>query len=163
MKRFDLLVLGFPIPQGRPRVFTPKGDKFPVATDPPKSRKWKEEIRYAAQKKIEETGHQIWKEMPLYINLTFYVPRPKSLPKRIQQPMRRPDLDNLEKAVMDALQGMVYDDDSRIVLKISEKVFHPEGKIGVAISISEAKWDAPSNPGAHEREIAALRKGRSDA
>lgn len=154
MKKFNLLILGKPTPQGRPRGFIPKGGRHIVFTDPSKSRKWKDEIRYAAQKKVEETGHQMWKDTPLYVNLTFYLARPKSLPKKIQQPFKKPDLGNLSKSVEDGLTGIVYDDDARIVVEVHEKVFHPEGKIGVAISIEEAH-PAPLNPGKHERQIGA--------
>lgn len=139
MTQFDLTVLGDPVPQGRPRVFVPKGGKFPIATDPPKSRKWKQEIRYAAQKRVEESGHQMWKETPLFIEMYFFLLRPKSLSKKIHLPFRRPDLDNLEKAVLDALQGVVYDDDSRIVRKTSEKIFHPLGRCGVELTITDDK------------------------
>jgi Holliday junction resolvase RusA-like endonuclease len=36
---------------------------------------------------------------------------------------QKPDLDNLEKAVMDALKGIVYEDDAQVARKNSEKAW----------------------------------------
>ena len=54
---------------------------------------------------------------------------PKSTPKknipgmlaRYVRPTVKPDLDNLDKAVMDALNKVAYKDDSQIVAKVSKK------------------------------------------
>src|SRR3989304_3260779 len=54
-------------------------------------------------------------EVPLAMALTFHLPRPRSLPKRITEHTKRPDLDNLVKAIKDALRGIVYHDDAQIV------------------------------------------------
>ena len=137
MKQFELTVLGDPVPQGRPRAFVPKGQTRPRVYDPNNARKWKHQLRYAAQQAVEKTDFEMWRETPLTLVLTFYLHRPKSLPKRILYPYKRPDLDNLEKAVMDGLQGVVFDDDSRIVAKQTLKAFHPEGKVGVWITVWE--------------------------
>lgn len=70
---------------------------------------------------------------PIILNLLFYLPRPKahmgkkgvkaSSPKAH---MTKPDLDNLEKAVMDALTGVCWVDDRLIVGKSSVKRYADE-------------------------------------
>jgi len=59
----------------------------------------------------------------LEVTITFYLTRPKSLPKKITRPLSRPDKDNLTKLVTDALEGFAYDNDSRIVDSHEHKRF----------------------------------------
>jgi crossover junction endodeoxyribonuclease RusA len=59
---------------------------------------------------------------PLEMNLTFVMPRPKRLKLGGREPYdRKPDLDNMEKAVMDALNERIYVDDSQVCSKTSKK------------------------------------------
>jgi crossover junction endodeoxyribonuclease RusA len=53
---------------------------------------------------------------PLRVEFAFVMPRPTSLPKRKATPphIKRPDLDKLARAVMDALTGVVWRDDSQV-------------------------------------------------
>lgn len=53
-------------------------------------------------------------EGPVVVVVTFYMPRPANALKRLF-PDTRPDLDKLQRAVGDALSGVAYVDDSRIV------------------------------------------------
>ena len=57
--------------------------------------------------------------------LFFQMPEPKSMPKRDKGKAlphtKKPDLDNLEKAVMDAANGVVVQDDSQVCWKMSSK------------------------------------------
>ena len=52
--------------------------------------------------------------------MIFYMDRPESRRKDIWVPTT-PDLDNLEKAVLDALNGVAYEDDRYVVAKNSQK------------------------------------------
>lgn len=63
------------------------------------------------------------------------MPRPKQANKDLQWHTKRPDLDNLEKAVIDALQSAKwFKDDSQICHKKTEKTVAPVGeKPGVRI------------------------------
>lgn len=61
-------------------------------------------------------------EGPLQIDLTFIVPMPKSSGIKTKQmlngvilPIKRPDIDNLSYLVVNAMKGIIYDDDSQIV------------------------------------------------
>lgn len=50
----------------------------------------------------------------LKIEITFYIPKPKSAKKR-KFPAVKPDLDNYVKLVLDALNGLCYVDDGQVV------------------------------------------------
>jgi Holliday junction resolvase RusA-like endonuclease len=56
------------------------------------------------------------------VNVTFGIQRKKSWPKKWIYPPGKPDLDNYEKLLFDALEGLVYENDSRIVYKTSRKM-----------------------------------------
>ena len=103
-------VFGLPVAQGRPRAF-----KLPTGQirmhDPDTSKDWKRTV--LAQ--ILEHKPPAPVEGPLTMTLVFELPRPKSTAKRVQYPIKRPDLSNLLKAIEDALTGVVYRDDSQIV------------------------------------------------
>ncbi len=104
-----------PVAQERPRVrvMVPKGvDKKPFAIvyDPEKSKTFKKELGQLAK----DTMHK-WKiiEGPVRMSCKIYIKRPKSV-KRVY-PEVKPDLSNYIKGVEDALNGIVYTDDSKIV------------------------------------------------
>lgn len=117
---FSCRVLGYPVPQGRPRAFkTPQG--FVRVYDPENSRDWKRTVQ-----------SQVIAEWPrgippfdgaVSLDLVFFLPRPKSLPKKVLHHTKRPDLDNLTKAIQDAVRGIVYRDDAQVVELHVRKVF----------------------------------------
>jgi Holliday junction resolvase RusA-like endonuclease len=56
--------------------------------------------------------------------LVFILPRPKSAPKRTGSRLphcKKPDAENLAKSVLDALSGLLYDDDRQIWRLVVEK------------------------------------------
>jgi len=63
------------------------------------------------------------KDIPLYLEATFYRPRPKSLAKRVVLPVQRPDIDNYTKLLTDALEKFVYANDSQITMMLVKKRF----------------------------------------
>mgnify|MGYP001602118616 FL=1 len=108
--KFEVRIYGLPVAQGRPRAFKLPSGQIRVY-DPQKSRDWKRTVQgQALMCKPERllVG-------ALVGEMDFYLPRPKSAPKRVVYPTTRPDLGNLVKAVEDAIQGVVYQDDSLIV------------------------------------------------
>lgn len=57
---------------------------------------------------------------PIQVSLIFYMDRPQSRRKDFWVPTT-PDLDNLEKAVLDAMNGVAYEDDRFVVAKNAQK------------------------------------------
>lgn len=59
-----------------------------------------------------------WKaEGPVAVRIDSFRPLPKSRPKRVnsEPDAFKPDADNIAKAVLDALNGIAYEDDAQVV------------------------------------------------
>lgn len=105
-------VLGDPIPKGSMKAFFRPGMRFPVVThDNKRMKPWADHVKSIAQDHAPAGGP--WTG-PLQIDTTFYLTRPKSLPKKVVMHTKKPDLDKLVRAVKDALKGIVYVDDSQV-------------------------------------------------
>ncbi|DAZ90325.1 TPA_asm: RusA-like resolvase (endonuclease) [Mycobacterium phage prophiFSQJ01-1] len=75
---------------------------------------WRSDVAVFAQQAM--AGRSIYTATGLAVELTFIVPRPASSPKTYTKPaIKRPDLDKLERAVLDALTHVVFDDDSTVI------------------------------------------------
>jgi len=112
----------------------PKGQLFVTRTGrsywPKKVTQYMEEIRAMAKKQ--------WKkeplDKPLKVEVVFHIPRPKSVSmKKRKYPSVKPDLDNLLKSFFDALEGVVFVNDSRIVTMTVSKQYSSEGNIELKI------------------------------
>ena len=81
-------------------------------------------------------GGDIIKNEPLKAVVVFHIPRPKTITQdKRKYPHVKPDLDNLEKALWDSMEGIVFDNDSRIVSKVISKRYSNEGMIEVKLRI----------------------------
>lgn len=131
---------GIPVPQGSMRAFVQAGR--PVLTSTAKGLGlWRETIRGAAQPfaGLIEGG--------IAVELTFYLPRPKSLPRsRIVQHAKRPDLDKLIRAALDALTGVLWHDDAQVCCIWAAKLYAaPDARIGVRVVVSPAGLPDPES------------------
>lgn len=75
-------------------------------------------------------------EWPVRVDLTFRMQRPKSAPARVLYPAKKPDIDKLVRAVLDALTvGGIWRDDAQVVELVARKRF--DHVAGVDISVRE--------------------------
>ncbi len=124
---------GEPVPQPRPRVSTRGG--FARAYVP------KEHPVHAYRKAIAEAADEaglVAQDEPLNVVIDAVFERPKShLNKAGVKPtaprLPRPDVDNLAKAVLDALQD-VMGDDTNVARLVVEKSYGQEARTTVRIS-----------------------------
>lgn len=138
-----LFIIGIPVPQGRPRTTCARcplaiaakkgvrgyGRPFAHIYDPPNSKEWKKDVTLQAiSVKNREKWQTIEREIPVYMNITFYMPKPKSCPKSRIWPTVKPDLDNVEKAIKDALNGVLYVDDAQVCEVHKKKVYCQNGQ-----------------------------------
>jgi len=119
--------IGVPKAQGRPR-FARRG-KFVTAYDPKDSAQYKNNVaaQIVAQKPV-----LIGQGIPIKLRLEFYLPRPQGHYKTdgkvkdkflLEMHVKKPDLDNLVKAVKDSLKGIVWHDDSQVYSTLSNKYY----------------------------------------
>ena len=70
---------------------------------------------------------------PLALKLYFHLPRPKSLPKKVRHHIKKPDADNLCKAIKDACRGILYRDDSQIVTLVVTKEYGDPPRVTIGL------------------------------
>lgn len=110
-------VPGVPVPKARARVVQrPNGSSY--AYTPKKTQEWEEAVAWQAR--IHVPCPPI--DGPIRLSLIFYFPRPRSVRNR-SYPDRRPDLDNIIKSAIDALNGIAFVDDGRIVELSAKKQY----------------------------------------
>lgn len=108
-----LVVLIKPTAKGRPRFG--KGSVF----TPEQTRKYEEVIRKSAGKAM--AGRPPF-DGPVGVKCEFCFKAPKKSAENVGEwKVGRPDLDNLLKAVTDAMNGIVYSDDSQIAITLATK------------------------------------------
>lgn len=108
-----------PIGKGRPKFSTFNGHA--VAYTPQKTVNYENLVKLTYQQQCGDKP--IPKEISLRADIVAYFPIPKSISKIRRKmmlagdinPTKKPDLDNIAKSILDALNGIAYYDDSQIV------------------------------------------------
>lgn len=77
-------------------------------------------------------------EGALIVTLYYGIPIPKNLEPRIKRgeiiyPTKRPDMDNYEKSVLDAMNGIVYKDDAQIVATFHKKRYTRNPRVVISV------------------------------
>lgn len=125
----EFTVYGLPKGKARPRfVRTRQG----VRTYTPKATEtYQKDVLAAYMDKYQATklNGLIWTK------ITAYFAVPKSVPKKRRADLvwydKKPDADNIAKSVLDALQGIAYDDDKQVVALIVYKQYGDVAKVDV--------------------------------
>lgn len=96
---------------------------------------WKSQIRSACRQLLGNTGGPVWPSQPLSVDIQFWLPAGTS-----RWFTSTPDLDNLEKAVLDAITqcGLVWHDDAQVVQLRSSKVGVRSNRAGCRIRVALA-------------------------
>jgi len=89
----------------------------------PKTKSWQMLVADGASHAIQSLSAV---ERALFVDgvrltVAFYLPRPKSLPKRVTAHTKAPDLDKLIRSVGDALTKVAFHDDAQIVDLVAMK------------------------------------------
>lgn len=125
-----LFVPGTPAPQGSKR-HVGRGIlvESSTAVGP-----WRERVALA----VHQAG---WQPLagPVAVDLTFVMPRPKSAPKRSTPPAtKRPDIDKLTRAILDAISGIGFVDDAQVIeLHANKRLADPGCQPGVWITVTD--------------------------
>jgi Holliday junction resolvase RusA-like endonuclease len=131
LKHVTFEVEGKPVPKARARVVTKGKRRF--AFTPKKVKDWETIVKNEAKKHFEMPF--AW---PVMVSLTFFMHRPKT--RRLEfWVSTTPDLDNLEKSVLDGLNEVAYTDDKLVVVKSSSKRYVTDGVPRVRITVASMK------------------------
>ncbi len=129
MNKISFTVYGNPTGKQAAKAFyNPKAKKM-FHFSPKKTTDWEQLIRSAAQEFVPEK----LLDGPLKASAVFYLLKPPSKPKRCLFPDTKPDHDNLEKAIYDALEKVIYVNDSRIVTKQFKKRWGNPPRVEITI------------------------------
>jgi crossover junction endodeoxyribonuclease RusA len=106
---------------------------------------WREWVALAAHNAMLAAGADPFVGA-VAVGLEFVLPRPKSTPKRRTPPaIKRPDLDKVTRAVLDAITGVVLLDDAQVVdLRVSKRLAGVGKTPGVTITVEQT--EKGSNP-----------------
>lgn len=128
---------GTPIPKGSTKAFyVAKLGRAIVTADNRRSKPWQESITDKARE-VMAGRPPLERETPVAIYARFFMPRPKSAPKRVTEHLHKPDLDKLLRLLKDGLtRAGVYHDDAQVVFTVASKDFaagakDPEGELGL--------------------------------
>lgn len=139
--------------KGRPRFDSRSGHAF----TPKDTESYEAVVRQYAK---EAMAGKPLLEGPLAAEITFIFPRPKSKKLEVYH-ISRPDVDNCLKTILDAMNGIVYQDDSAVVrCEICKYLQAPKHIIdtghrdvlcyvGVLVKLyhyTQTKWTAPPKP-----------------
>lgn len=121
---------GEPVAQGRPRATTINGRVR--LYDPAKSKNYKEQVRLVAQSARQMAGIKLFTG-PIRVRMVIH----RKIPTRFRKwekeqasvgkirPTTKPDSDNYSKSLLDAMNGVIYEDDSQVV-ELSVSKFYSE-------------------------------------
>jgi len=137
---FNIEPTGKGRPRGRVAMSKATGRQFVQEYTPAPTAHAEAVIR--AQVKAEGGGEFFESGLPLRAVIEFVLPRPPSVPKRRVWPVTKPDLDNTEKLVEDALERFLYSGDAQIVDVRKRKVYGPVPCVRLFVSEAELAPDA---------------------
>ena len=129
-------VYGHPVAKGRPR-FSTRG-KFPVAYTPEKTKTYETEVGMMAKAALG-ASEALEGALEAFIYVTFPVPpsyskkRTEACLSGLERPTKKPDWDNVAKSICDAINGIVYMDDTQIVDAHVTKVYAANAGVDVGV------------------------------
>jgi Holliday junction resolvase RusA-like endonuclease len=130
------MVEGNPIGKGRPK-FARRGN-FVSTYTPTKTRDYETVIKEAAKKAM---GSNELLETPVTVAIYITVPIPQSYSKKrseaclngSEKPIKKPDIDNIAKCFLDAMNDIVYKDDTQVLTLHITKVYGTVGMVEVMV------------------------------
>lgn len=146
-RQLRVTVHGTPAPQGSKKAYV-RGRHAVLVESSPAVKPWRQDVVAALVDAIRAAA---WQPLdgPVTVEIEFRLRRPASAPKRRTLPDRKPDLDKLARATLDAITtaGAIADD-ARVVDLALRKRYAPAGEpTGAVITISDL-----SSGGSDEKE-----------
>lgn len=130
-------VPGDPVGKQRPRVVRNKFTRGVHTYTPQKTKTYEALVQMQAQRVYdkEPTSNNV----SVAIDAYFKVPKSYSKKRtemcllQIERPSKKPDTDNIAKAILDAMNKVVYQDDKQVVSLHIEKYYSKDPKVVVNV------------------------------
>jgi len=141
MKLIDLWIPGRPVPQGSKRpVRTKSGKLITLDSSGERLGKWRDRIAWDVRQQL--CGWPVT-DKPVQVHARFFFARPKAhlrksgdlKPSAPTSHCQRPDVDKLERSLLDALTDVVWHDDSQVQWLLGEKHWGPENGLQLTIDV----------------------------
>ena len=150
---YRFTVLGDPVAKARPKfrtVTTKSGKTFGSAYTPKKSTSFENLVKTSFSAQV---GAVVPTELGVKLKVTAYFMPPQATPKYRKELIRttlvpvlkKPDIDNVVKSVLDALNQVVYQDDKQVYSMICNKFFSFRPRTEVTI-ITEDELETAELP-----------------
>ena len=122
---------GAAVGKGRPK-FARRGD-FVHTYTPEKTASYENLVKLYSQMAMKKAKMSIT-DRPVNVSIVVRAPIPKSFTKKkkmdaaanILKPTSKPDLDNVAKGILDAMNGIVFHDDKQVVALSIMKMYNVE-------------------------------------
>ena len=129
-------VPGEPRGKGRPR-FAKRGNFVKTYTDA-KTASYEDQIRFYALKAMGDSK-VIEGAVRVFVSIRMAVPKSYSNKRReaclsnVEKPLKKPDWDNVAKSICDAMNGIIYVDDTQIVEAHITKQYAHQAEVVVLV------------------------------
>jgi Holliday junction resolvase RusA-like endonuclease len=139
MTAIEIWIPGAPVGKGRGRAVVMPGGGARVVT-PQKTRTYEGIVKSLAIDAMERAGLAML-DGPVSLELRIVVTTPDSWPRWKKElaacgkvwPTTKPDSDNIEKAIKDAMNGVVYRDDVQVVVDSKIKLYGPSSGVRAVV------------------------------
>ena len=118
-----------PIAKGRPRFRIPKGRNYPLVYTDSKTAAYEIAVKMITKTQLPR-GFKPF-DGAIKVSISIEIARPKSVTR--EYPTVKPDLDNYAKALLDALNGLVWLDDAQICSLEVTKSYNIDSLITIEI------------------------------
>lgn len=134
---YEVEILGEPVGKARPRMNTRTGKAY----TPNKTKYYEYQIRQELAFKYRQIDPII--DDPIRVTIIAYFGIPKSTSKKKEaemlkdniRPTKKPDIDNITKIILDALNEFIYKDDTQVVELVVKKYYDVIPKVYLKVEV----------------------------
>lgn len=133
-----MIIYGEPMGKQRPRVVSRGG--FTRAYTPEKTVNYETLIRLTWQSNAYKSDYTDCEPIVATITAYYDIPKAFSRAKREQaikgqlKPLKKPDLDNVAKIILDALNGYAYKDDTQVSVLVVKKFYSATPRVEIELT-----------------------------
>lgn len=143
----EFVVPGVPATGGSKRYLGQRNGRAIIVDNDKRNRSWRDAVACEAARAMKGRAPLVG---AVRVCINFSMPRPKShyssakqgeklKPSAPEHHSKRPDIDKLSRAVMDALTGVVWRDDAQVCRKSAEKTYSDQPGARIVIQALDSQ------------------------